>query len=84
MNNCYFDKKNVKLLKNLMRCNDESNVSSQKRLCIVEACVDLVISAAVAVDIILFITTHADITVVIQFAVRIDERHMLIISICII
>jgi len=67
-----------------MRCNDESNVSSQKRPCIVEACVDLVISAAVAVDIIFFITTHAGITVVIQFAVRIDERHMLIISICII
>lgn len=84
MNNCYFDKKNVKLLKNLMRYNNESNVSSQKRPCIVEACVDLVISAAVAVNIILFITTHADITVVVQFAVRIDERHMLIISICII
>lgn len=84
MNNCYFNKKNVKLLKNLMRCNDESNVSSQKKPCIVEVCVDLVISVTVAVDIILFITTHVDITVVVQFAVKIDERCMLIVSICII
>lgn len=47
----------------------------------VDAYVDVIVGAAVAVGIVISITTRASLTVVIQVAVRVNERRLLIVLI---
>ncbi len=84
MNDGHLGEENVGLAGNFVRCDDESDVSSQKRSCLVKACVDIVVGAAVAVDIIVFIATRAGVAVVIEVDVGIDKRCMRVVSIRII
>lgn len=84
MNDGHLGEENVELAGDFVRCDDESDVSPQERSCLVKACVDIVVDAAVAVGIIVSIATCAGVAVVIEVGVGIDKRCMRVVSIRII
>ena len=83
MNDRHFGEEDVGLPGDLVRSNDESHVSPKESSCVVAACIDFVVGAAVAVPVrvVVSITARADITAVAQVAIGIDERCMLIVPI---
>lgn len=48
-----------------MRCDNKSDISLKESPRVVDACVDVIVDAAVAVDIVVSTTTRAGLTVVI-------------------
>lgn len=81
MNDRHFGEEDIGLPRDFVRCDDESDMSPKESPRVVEACVDVIVGAAVAVGIVVSITARAGLTVMIQVAVRVDERHLLIVPI---
>lgn len=82
MNDRHFGEEDVRLPNDLVRSNKENDVSPKESSCFIAACIDFVVSAAVATRV--STTACAAIVPVIQVAVRVDQRRSPIVPVGII
>ena len=79
MSDGHFSEEDIGLTGDFMRRDDESDVSPQERSCHVDACVDIIVGTAAAVNILVSIRIFTSVAVVVRVALGIDQRCIVII-----
>lgn len=78
MNDRYFGEEDIGLPWDLVRSDDECDMSPEESPCVIAAGVNFVVSPAVAVRVVIYITAHSGITVVVKVAAGTDQRRSIV------